>query len=430
MKVLLLGSGGRENALAWALAASPRLTKLYCTPGNPGTAVYGENIKPALITHRDIRDFCLEQNIDMIVVGPETPLVNGIYNFIKSDPDTAHIIVVGPSKEGAMLEGSKDFAKEFMMRHQIPTAAYETFTRESLFKGFQFIDSLQAPYVLKADGLAAGKGVLILNDPDEAKRELSFMLGENKFGIAGSKVVIEEFMHGIECSVFVLTDGTGYVLLPHAKDYKRIGEGDTGLNTGGMGAISPVPFLHPELMAKIKSRVIEPTIKGLHKENIVYKGFVYIGLMIVDDNPFVVEYNVRLGDPEAEVILPRIKTDLIDLFEAMEDERLSEITVEQDERAAVTVIAASEGYPGNYPTGFNITGLQADTGSIIFHSGTKMDGVRTLTAGGRVLAVTSYGNSLQEALDNSYETLSGITFDGIYYRRDIGHDVLKFIPKK
>ena len=423
MNILLLGSGGREHAMAYSIQKSKKVKNLYITPGNPGTAECGKNIKPELKTAAEIKNFCLENDIDMVVVGPEVPLINGIYDQIKTDVKTAHIAVIGPSQQGAMLEGSKDFAKEFMQKYNIPTAAYRTFTKENLYEGFKFIDALKAPYVLKADGPAAGKGVLILDDADDAKRELAAMVSENKFGDSGNKVVIEQFLKGIECSYFVATDGKNYVLLPNAKDYKRIGVGDTGLNTGGMGAISPVPFATEELTQKVIKQIVEPTIKGLEKENIIYKGFIYVGLMIVGGEPFVIEYNCRMGDPETEVVFPRIETDIVELFEAIENESLDTFKLKVDKRAACTVVVASGGYPEHYPTGFSISGLDNIKDSIVFHAGTKKDGNRTLTSGGRVLAVTSFGKNLSEALKKSYASIDQIEFDGKYFRSDIGFDV-------
>jgi len=409
--------------MAYSISQSRRTGTLYITPGNPGTARHGENVKPDLKTAAEIKAFCLEKNIECIVVGPEVPLINGIYDQVKSDVDTAHIAVIGPSQAGAMLEGSKDFAKGFMERHNIPTAAYKTFTRENLYQGFNFIDSLRPPYVLKADGPAAGKGVLILDDADDAKRELAAMVAESKFGDAGSKVVIEQFLKGIECSYFVVTDGRNFRLLPTAKDYKRIGEGDTGLNTGGMGAVSPVPFATEELTEKVVRRVIEPTIRGLEAENIIYKGFIYFGLMIVGGEPFVIEYNCRMGDPETEVVFPRIQTDVLDIFDAIENETLDTLEIKTDPRAACTVVVASGGYPEHYPTGFSITGLETVTDSLVFHAGTRKDGNRLLTSGGRVLAVTSFGKTLKDALGKSYASIDKIAFEGKYFRRDIGFDV-------
>lgn len=424
MRVLLLGSGGREHALAWKMAQSSQLEELFIAPGNAGTRQHGKNVSLNPTDFPAIKTFVLGNDINMLVVGPEEPLVKGIHDFFLADEQLKKIPVIGPNKYAAQLEGSKDFAKQFMFRHAIPTAKYATFTKETLEQGYKFLDSMKAPYVLKADGLAAGKGVLILDNLDEAKKELKLMLADRKFGEASSSVVIEQFLKGIELSVFVITDGDSYKLLPEAKDYKRIGEGDTGLNTGGMGAVSPVPFADAGFMDKVKNQVIIPTIKGLKQDNIPYKGFIFFGLINVKGDPYVIEYNCRLGDPETEVIIPRLKSDILDLFEGVASNTLSERDVQFVEKSACTIMMVSGGYPGDYKKGKQIYGLNSISDSIVFHAGTSSDGPAVLSAGGRVLAITSYGKTIDAALLRSYDSAEKIEFDGAYYRKDIGFDVV------
>ncbi|WP_462347831.1 phosphoribosylamine--glycine ligase [Butyricimonas faecihominis] len=422
MKVLLLGSGGREHALAWKINQSERLTKLYVAPGNAGTAEIAENVNIKVTDFEALANFVEHNAIDMLVVGPEDPLVEGIRDYFEADARFARLMIVGPGKAGAILEGSKDFAKEFMFRHHIPTAGYLTVTKDNLEKGFAFLETLKPPYVLKADGLAAGKGVLILDNLEEAKRELELMLG-GKFGKAGNQVVIEEYLKGIELSVFALTDGRSYKILGSAKDYKRIGEGDMGLNTGGMGAVSPVPFANEEFNRKVEERVVRPTIEGLQKDGIDYKGFVFFGLMNVGGDPYVIEYNVRMGDPETEVVMPRLKTDILSLFEAMAKGELEQAAFELDDRFCTTVMIVSQGYPGDYEKGKEITGVPDVKGSIVFHAGTKLADGKVVTNGGRVIAVSSFGKTMREALAQSYENVAKIHFDGMNFRRDIGFDL-------
>jgi phosphoribosylamine--glycine ligase len=427
MNILLLGSGGREHAMAWKLANSQIINKLFIAPGNAGTRLVGINVAISPNDFHKIKEFVIKENINMVIVGPEEPLVNGIHDFFLADELLKHIPVIGPTKAGAMLEGSKDFAKNFMTKYKIPTARFNTFTSDTLSDGIKFLKTLQPPYVLKADGLAAGKGVLICYTLEEAANELNAMLIENKFGDAAKKVIIEEFLTGIELSVFIITDGKSYKILPEAKDYKRIGINDTGLNTGGMGSVSPVPFANKLFMEKVEEKIIRPTVKGLINEGIVYKGFIFFGLINVDGEPYVIEYNVRMGDPETEVVIPRIKSDLLDLFQGIADENLDKKNLEIDNRFATSVMLVSEGYPGNYEKGLPISNLENTNHCLLFHAGTTFEKSKnqTFTSGGRVLAVTAYGDSLQEALTMSYKNADIIQFKGKYYRNDIGNDVLK-----
>ncbi|REE08462.1 phosphoribosylamine--glycine ligase [Winogradskyella pacifica] len=423
MTILILGSGGREHTFAWKLAQSDRCKALFVAPGNSGTQSIATNLNIGVTDFEAIKSAVLEHKIDLVVVGPEDPLVQGIHDFFLEDEALKNVAVIGPQKAAAELEGSKEFAKEFMIRHNIPTAAYESFTKENVEQGYKFLETLSPPYVLKADGLAAGKGVLILNDLQEAKDELKSMLVDAKFGEASTKVVIEEFLDGIELSCFVLTDGKDYKILPTAKDYKRIGEGDTGLNTGGMGAVSPVPFATKEFLDKIENQVVKPTVEGLKKDNLPYVGFIFIGLIKVGDDPKVIEYNVRMGDPETEVVLPRLKTDLVTVFEAMANQTLSEVTIDIDERAATTIMLVSGGYPEAYEKGKEITGVETISDSIVFHAGAIEKDGKVVTSGGRVMAITSYGNTYPEAIKKSYQSIEKLHFDKMYYRKDIGFDL-------
>ncbi|SFB70371.1 phosphoribosylamine--glycine ligase [Flagellimonas taeanensis] len=423
MNILVLGSGGREHALTLKISQSPKTAKLFVAPGNAGTAEIAINVEVGVNDFAAIKELVLKEQIDLVVVGPEDPLVNGVHDFFLNDSAIKHVPVIGPQKAAAALEGSKEFAKEFMMRHQIPTAAYESFTSDSVEAGYAFLETLEPPYVLKADGLAAGKGVLILQDLDEAKAELKSMLLDSKFGSASATVVIEEFLDGIELSCFVLTDGSNYKILPTAKDYKRIGEGDTGLNTGGMGAISPVPFADSAFMDMVEARIVKPTVEGLKKDNLPYVGFIFIGLIKVKGEPKVIEYNVRMGDPETEVVIPRLKSDLVEILLAMANGSLDQVDLQIDERAATTVMAVSGGYPEAYEKGKQITGTENVEGSIVFHAGTKLSDGKVVTNGGRVIAVTSFGKDFKDALQKSYQNMEKIHFDGMYFRKDLGFDL-------
>jgi len=423
MNILVLGSGGREHTFAYKIVQSEICDTLYVAPGNAGTATIATNVPISVTDFDAVKELVLQKNIKMVVVGPEDPLVKGISDYFANDPELTDVLVIGPSKEGAQLEGSKEYAKEFLIRHHIPTAAYQSFTANTVEEGKQFLETLTPPYVLKADGLAAGKGVLILNDIEEAKTELENMLTNKKFGAASEKVVIEEFLDGIELSVFVLTDGKNYVTLPTAKDYKRIGEGDTGLNTGGMGAISPVPFADDIFMKKIEDQIIRPTVQGLVKEQIDYKGFIFIGLIKVGEDPKVIEYNVRMGDPETEAVLPRVKTDLVTLFKHVGNQSLDKVNLEIDPRSATTVMTVSGGYPEAYEKGKEITGISSVSDSIVFHAGTKLDGDKVLTNGGRVIAVTSFDADFRNALKKSYQSIEKLHFDKMYFRKDLGFDL-------
>ncbi|MBO3115214.1 phosphoribosylamine--glycine ligase [Winogradskyella sp. DF17] len=423
MNILVLGSGGREHTFAWKLAQSKLCTNLFVAPGNSGTADIATNLQVSVTDFKAIKDAVIKNEIELVVVGPEDPLVQGIHDFFLNDTAIKHVPVIGPQKAAAELEGSKEFAKEFMSRHHIPTADYQSFTSQNIEEGFKFLESLNAPYVLKADGLAAGKGVLIIDDLEEAKTELKHMLVDAKFGNASKKVVVEEFLDGIELSCFVLTDGKDYKILPTAKDYKRIGEGDTGLNTGGMGAISPVPFATQDFLEKIETKIVKPTVKGLIEDDLPYIGFIFIGLIKVGDEPKVIEYNVRMGDPETEVVLPRLKSDLVEIFMAMSNQSLSNIEIEIDERAATTVMLVSGGYPESYEKGKEIHGITEVEDSLIFHAGATTKEGKIVTSGGRVMAITSYGNTYNEAIKKSYQSINKLCFDKMYYRKDIGFDL-------
>ncbi|MGM5469179.1 phosphoribosylamine--glycine ligase [Flavobacteriaceae bacterium LMO-SS05] len=423
MTILILGSGGREHTFAWKIAQSPLCRTLYVAPGNSGTAQIAENVNIGVTDFPAIKELVLSKHIDMVVVGPEDPLVLGIHDYFLNDDQLKYVSVIGPQKAAAELEGSKEFAKEFLFRHHIPTAAYQSFNPSNVEQGYKFLETLKPPYVLKADGLAAGKGVLILNDLEEAKKELKSMLIDSKFGEASSKVVIEEFLDGIELSCFVLTDGKNYKILPTAKDYKRIGEGDTGLNTGGMGAVSPVSFATEEFLKKIEERIVIPTVNGLQKDNLPYKGFIFIGLIKVGDDPKVIEYNVRMGDPETEVVLPRLKNDLVEVFQAIANQTLDKIDIKIDDRAATTVMMVSGGYPEAYEKGKEIIGLEKVRESIPFHAGSALKDGKIITTGGRVMAMTSYGKTYEEAIKKSYQNIALLHFDKMYYRKDIGFDL-------
>ncbi len=424
MNILVLGSGGREHTITWKLAQSEKCGNLFVAPGNSGTAKIAKNVPVSVTDFPAIKDVVLNNNIEMVIVGPEDPLVQGVHDYFLADEELKNVAVIGPQKAAATLEGSKEFAKEFLFRHNIPTAAYQSFNAQNVEEGYAFLETLNPPYVLKADGLAAGKGVVILNDLDEAKAELKSMLVDAKFGDASTKVVIEEFLDGIELSCFVLTDGKNYKILPTAKDYKRIGEGDTGLNTGGMGAVSPVPFADQAFLDKIENQIVKPTIEGLQKDNLPYKGFVFIGLIKVGDDPKVIEYNVRMGDPETEVVLPRLKNDFVVLMDAIANQTLDKVTLEVDQRAATTIMLVSGGYPEAYEKGKEIFGVEKPTESILFHAGAQEKDGKIVTSGGRVMAVTSYGDTYQEAIKKSYQTIeNNLKFDKMYYRKDIGFDL-------